>query len=688
MAAKSLAEVDLRSILRGKRYFPSPTAWEDQVLYFLLVDRFSDGNETGYRDLNGNVVSTGTTPPFQPADALNAVQTEADAARWRDAGGRYVGGTLAGVTSKLGYLARMGVTAVWLSPIFKQVAFQETYHGYGIQDYLQVNPRFGTADDLKQLVDTAHAQGIRVILDIILNHTGNVFGYNTDRPPGTDPNGQPSVDPRWGGGLFDVRGFNNSQGSASLPFVRTDPANPAGFPGPDDAIWPVEFQDPAAFTRKGRISDFDADPEFREGDFFDLKDVHQGWGPVDAYRPSEALMHQIDVYKYWMAFADLDGYRVDTVKHMDPGASRLLGSAMHEFAARIGKDNFYLIAEITGGRANAFDTLGITGLDAALGIDDIPDKLEFLAKGFRNPADYFNLFRNSELVGQGSHTWFRNKIVTLFNDHDQVSKGAGEGAVLCRQRPGEGRAERARHQCDDAGHSVHLLRNGAVIRRPRRWRRCRQVHPGVDVRRRVRLVRQPREALLRRGEPGLHRASEDSGPAQGRSDLHAGTPVSAPDFGRRDRFRPPGDAWRQDPRRRGLVATPRRSGGRTGHQYRSRSSPIGVGHDRRHASPTRRYAAVRLLHRLRTGRSGLAGRVAKRQSRAARRATGGVRHFRAAPRLADRPACRNRRRTSDPPQLHRGIAGSSVFLNYAVWESVARLRAAFTHPEFARALDA
>ncbi len=430
MAAKSLAEVDLRSILRGKRYFPSPTAWEDQVLYFLLVDRFSDGNETGYRDLNGNVVSTGTTPPFQPADALNAVQTEADAARWRDAGGRYVGGTLAGVTSKLGYLARMGVTAVWLSPIFKQVAFQETYHGYGIQDYLQVNPRFGTADDLKQLVDTAHAQGIRVILDIILNHTGNVFGYNTDRPPGTDPNGQPSVDPRWGGGLFDVRGFNNSQGGASLPFVRTDPANPAGFPGPDDAIWPVEFQDPAAFTRKGRISDFDADPEFREGDFFDLKDVHQGWGPVDAYRPSEALMHQIDVYKYWMAFADLDGYRVDTVKHMDPGASRLLGSAMHEFAARIGKDNFYLIAEITGGRANAFETLGITGLDAALGIDDIPDKLEFLAKGFRNPAEYFNLFRNSELVGQGSHTWFRNKIVTLFNDHDQVSKGQ-EKARFC-----------------------------------------------------------------------------------------------------------------------------------------------------------------------------------------------------------------------------------------------------------------
>src|SRR5205085_12363126 len=138
-------------------------------------------------------------------------------------------------------------------------------------------------------------------------------------------------------------------------------------------------------------------------------------------------------YKYWIAFVDLDGYRVDTVKHMDPGASRLLGSAMHEFAARLGKDNFYLIAEITGGRANAFDTLAITGLDAALGIDDIPDKLEFLAKGFRNPADYFDLFRNSELIGQGSHTWFRNKVVTVFNDHDQVSKGQ-EKARFCADK--------------------------------------------------------------------------------------------------------------------------------------------------------------------------------------------------------------------------------------------------------------
>jgi glycosidase len=423
MVLQSLAELKLEDLIRGKRFTPSPVAWEDEVLYFLLVDRFSDNQENGYRDLNGMLVTTGTTPLFQPADALNAVQTPEDAQQWRDAGAGYVGGTLAGVTSKLGYLKRMGVTALWLSPVLKQVAFQNTYHGYGIQDYLRVNPRFGSADDLRTLVDLAHQNGMRVILDIILNHTGNVFTYNPNRYLTKDKDGHEFLDPRWDGNLYDVRGFNAKSGAASLPFVKTDPSKPASFPGADDALWPVEFQDPAVFTLKGRIANFDYDPEYRDGDFFDLKDVHQGQGPVDNYQPSAALMLQCEVYKYWIALADLDGFRVDTVKHMDPGATRLFGSVIHEFAQRIGKDNFYLIAEITGGRAFAFDTLGITGLDAALGIDDIPDKLEFLVKGFRNPNDYFSLFRNSELVGQGSHIWFRNKVVTLFNDHDEVSRG-------------------------------------------------------------------------------------------------------------------------------------------------------------------------------------------------------------------------------------------------------------------------
>ena len=82
-----------------------------------------------------------------------------------------------------------------------------------------------------------------------------------------------------------------------------------------------------------------------------------------------------------------------------------------------------MIGEITGGHKNAFDTLAVTGLNAALGIDSIPDKLEYMVKSYRNPAEYFSLFRNSLLINRDSHTWFKDKVITMFDDHDQVRKG-------------------------------------------------------------------------------------------------------------------------------------------------------------------------------------------------------------------------------------------------------------------------
>ena len=153
---------------------------------------------------------------------------------------------------------------------------------------------------------------------------------------------------------------------------------------------------------------------------------------------------------------------------MELGATRFFASAIHEFAQSIGKERFFLVGEITGGRRRAFTTLEETGLDAALGIDDIPDQLEWLVKGCRDPEDYFDLFRNSLLVRKDSHAWFRDKVVTLYDDHDQVRKGNDEGALLRRRaRPADG-AERARAERDDARHPVRLLRQRAGVRRRRR----------------------------------------------------------------------------------------------------------------------------------------------------------------------------------------------------------------------------
>jgi glycosidase len=421
MVEQRLSEIDLRELTK-RRYFSSPSAWEDQVLYFLLVDRFSDGRETGYADLEGNVVGGEGTPPLRPEDAGSAVRTEEDARRWREAGRSWAGGTLRGLQTKLGYLRRLGVTAVWISPVLKQVAFHDTYHGYGIQNFLDIDRHFGTREDLRALVHAAHEQGIYVILDVILNHTGDVFAYDPDRYWAQGEGGGWFLDPRWDGSAYRVAGFHDRRGKPTLPFGRMDlGANPEAWP--DGAVWPAELQDPTAFTQRGRIDNWDHDPEFLEGDFFDLKDIHQGGGPLDDYRPSAALGALCDAYKFWIAYADLDGFRVDTVKHMHPGATRFFASVIHEFTQAIGKENFYLIGEITGGRRRAFETLELTGLNAALGLGDVPDKLEFLPKGYRNPREYFDLFRNSELVQKESHVWFRDKIVTMVDDHDQVRKG-------------------------------------------------------------------------------------------------------------------------------------------------------------------------------------------------------------------------------------------------------------------------
>ena len=85
-----------------------------------------------------------------------------------------------------------------------------------------------------------------------------------------------------------------------------------------------------------------------------------------------------------------------------------------------------MVGEIGGGRDNAWEVVNKTGLDAALGIDDIPGKLEGMVTGHSNPADYFSVFRNWVLDESPGHRWYRNQVVTLVDDHDQVRKGGGK----------------------------------------------------------------------------------------------------------------------------------------------------------------------------------------------------------------------------------------------------------------------
>jgi glycosidase len=129
-------------------------------------------------------------------------------------------------------------------------------------------------------------------------------------------------------------------------------------------------------------------------------------------------------YSFWIAYADLDGFRIDAAKHMDADALRSFCDWIREFAQSIGKERLLLVGEVPGSLDLAREVVDRTGLDAALGIEDIPGKLERMVIGEGDPMDYFSVFRNWRLDEPegGKHRWYRDQVVTLVDDHDQVRK--------------------------------------------------------------------------------------------------------------------------------------------------------------------------------------------------------------------------------------------------------------------------
>ncbi|HYC04541.1 MAG TPA: alpha-amylase family glycosyl hydrolase [Azospirillaceae bacterium] len=132
--------------------------WAEDVLYFLLLDRFADGSDKNNMDVN------------------------------RDEPGTFHGGDIAGLTRKLDELKDLGITAIWINPIMLNIPGYVSgnfphwaHHGYWADDFSKMDPRFGTEDELKTLVDEAHKRGIRILLDVVYNHAGYGSAY-TKRP--------------------------------------------------------------------------------------------------------------------------------------------------------------------------------------------------------------------------------------------------------------------------------------------------------------------------------------------------------------------------------------------------------------------------------------------------------------------------------------------------------------------------
>ena len=369
---------------RRVQYHPSPADWRNEILYFLLVDRFSDGADA-------------TRPLLNRANAaaLRGANWRWD--QWFESGSnRFQGGTIAGVTSRLDYLSNLGVTAIWLSPVFKQRRHLETYHGYGIQDFLDVDPRFGTREDLVELVAQAHGRGMRVILDIIFNHSGSNWIY---------PNGQHT--PPYTPASYPFGSWLDANGKATATIA-----------GPDDGVWPEELQRETHYTRAGKgnlgAGDIrDPNAEHKRTDFETLRDF--------ALSNPGVLTDLAWVYKYWIALTDCDGFRIDTLKHVSFDEGRNFCGAIKEFAANLGKDDFFLVGEVAGGdfgQRHYIDAID-RNLNAVLDIGEARLAITSMAKGRGDPGDYFNGFR-SLADGFGSHRNIGNRHVSILDDHDHV----------------------------------------------------------------------------------------------------------------------------------------------------------------------------------------------------------------------------------------------------------------------------
>ena len=182
---------------------------------------------------------------------------------------------------------------------------------------------------------------------------------------------------------------------------------------------------------------------------------------------SSALACSWLTYCFWIAYADVDGFRIDAAKHMGIEALRTFCDSIREFAQGIGKERFLLAGEIGGGREMAWEIVEKTGLDAALGIEDVPGKLERMTCGYGEPADYFSIFRNWMLDDQSLHRWYRNRwspwSTTTIRSAKATAKSRFCGDSRFRDLAFNVRRNAAHHD----GHPLHLLRHRARLRQRR-----------------------------------------------------------------------------------------------------------------------------------------------------------------------------------------------------------------------------
>ena len=312
---------------------------EDEIIYFVLPDRFENGDVSNDRGgIEGGQLKDG----FDTTDF-----------------GFYHGGDLKGLTQRLDYIQGLGMTAIWLTPIFENNPVQgpggdesSGYHGYWITNFTNVDPHIGTRDDFKAFVEAAHARGMKVYMDIITNHTADIIAYRECHDPevtggpifrceyryiGDYPWTRRASDgaPINEGFLGDDAVHQTEENFANLkeatwaytPFV------PDQFAGVKVPEW---LNDPAYYHNRGDTDFVDEDSLY--GDFAGLDDLNTAHPRV--------VSGMIDIYKDWITRYNVDGFRIDTAKHVRDEFWQAFAPAILQHAEDLGIEAFHMFGEV------------------------------------------------------------------------------------------------------------------------------------------------------------------------------------------------------------------------------------------------------------------------------------------------------------------------------------------------------
>ena len=366
---------------------------EEDIFYFVMPDRFHNGDTTNDAGAPAGSISHGGYDPTS---------------KWA-----FHGGDIVGIQQKLSYLEDLGITAIWMTPILRNKAIQGdgvAHHGYWIVDFTEIDPHFGSNQTLKQFIHAAHQRNIKVFFDIITNHTADVIKYEECH----DSTGIH----REGLTRCAYRSLDNvAQNGTYSPFVLDSESS---------AKSPEWLNDPAYYHNQGDTT-FEGENSLF-GDFNGLDDINT----EDPF----VVSGMVDIYKNLITEFKPDGFRIDTVRHVQLPFWQTFSPAILAHAQQQGIPNFHIFGEVYDPSPAALSRYTTEGKLPSVLDFGFQDAVRHVFFGSDSVNKLTALFEQDHFYNDDdSHV---NQLLTFLGNHDMGRPGYFINTSL----PGKTRTEK------------------------------------------------------------------------------------------------------------------------------------------------------------------------------------------------------------------------------------------------------